>query len=130
MNLDRARDMENHENTIEEPHCLGSTGAPCYVELHKGLSMKDDLIFEVRTKKGHRYKIFLNGKTEGFPNDAVVINHALLLFNRLSALTNRPNNTHYPSPVSKGCVVIPDLEDLSQSDEHQENVPPPMGLID
>lgn len=53
--------------------------------------MKDKIIFEIITKHGHKYKAFLSGKTEGFPDDALIINHAAPLFAELSTLANRPN---------------------------------------
>ena len=41
------------------------------------------LIFEVKTKDGHEYKIYLDGSISGFPDDASVVNHAFPLFSKL-----------------------------------------------
>ncbi len=53
--------------------------------------MNDEFLFKIVTKQGHTYKLFLSGRTEGFPKDAVVTNRAIPFFNKLSALTNRPD---------------------------------------
>ncbi len=50
----------------------------------------DKLLFEVTTKQGHKYKAYLNGKIEGFPEGSFLINHAFPLFSKLSATSNRP----------------------------------------
>lgn len=38
------------------------------------------LLFELTTPNGETYKIYLNGKTEGFPDGTLIVNHAFPLF--------------------------------------------------
>ncbi len=45
----------------------------------------DKLLFEVTTKQGHKYKVYLNGKIEGFPEGSFLINHAFPLLNKTLA---------------------------------------------
>ena len=41
------------------------------------------LLFELIEKNGHKYKLYSNGTTEGFPKGTVVVNHALSLLDYL-----------------------------------------------
>lgn len=51
----------------------------------------DELLFEIIMPSGHRCRLFLDGNTEGFPENAVVLNNAFPLFCKLLSLANRPN---------------------------------------
>lgn len=43
----------------------------------------DELIFEVLGADGHAWRIYLDGRVEGFPTGAVVVNHAVALVDAL-----------------------------------------------
>lgn len=43
------------------------------------------LLFEIITKDGHKYKLYANGHSDGFPEGSVMINHAGPLINSLRA---------------------------------------------
>jgi hypothetical protein len=51
--------------------------------------MIEKQIVELIFKDGSKYKVFLNGTTEGLPDGTIVVNHALPLFHYLFALANR-----------------------------------------
>lgn len=38
------------------------------------------LLFELSTPDGHKYKLYLDGYCEGFPDGTLVVNHAFPLF--------------------------------------------------
>lgn len=41
------------------------------------------LLFEVRTREGHEFRIHLDGSISGFPDGSIIFNHALPLFCKL-----------------------------------------------
>jgi hypothetical protein len=56
------------------------------------------LLFELRTKEGHTFKLFLDGRTEGFPDGTILTNHALPLFYKLYSLSTRNFTGEISSP--------------------------------
>ena len=44
------------------------------------------LLFEVKTKDGHEYRIYLDGSISGFPDSSLVVNHAFPLFSKLISI--------------------------------------------
>jgi hypothetical protein len=58
------------------------------------------LLFELHTKDGHTYKLYLNGETEGLPEGTCVINRALPLINYLYALSVRKED--FPTELITG----------------------------
>lgn len=61
------------------------------------LPHEKELLFLVRTKEGHEYKLYLNGMIEGFPEDVSIINCAAPLYCALYSLWKKSLPT---SPVS------------------------------
>ncbi len=52
-----------------------------------GFGMNENvLLFRVVTPDGHEYKCFLNGRTEGFPNNSIIENNSTLVLCDLSKL--------------------------------------------
>ncbi len=45
----------------------------------------DELLFELRAHDGHTWRLYLDGRTEGFPDGSVVKNHALPHIQSLTA---------------------------------------------
>ncbi len=52
-----------------------------------------EILFELQTKDGHKYKLRLNGQTEGFPEGTTIVNRAYPLFCRQLALPVRKKNS-------------------------------------
>ena len=52
-----------------------------------------EILFELRTKDGHKYKLRLNGQTEGFPDGTTIVNRAYPLFCRQLALPIREKDS-------------------------------------
>ena len=50
----------------------------------------NELLFEVRGPDGQAWKLYLDGRVEGFPAGAVMVNHALPLVNALIGEVLRP----------------------------------------
>ena len=45
----------------------------------------DELLYELHAPDGHTWRLYLDGRTEGFPDGTVVNNHALPHVQRLKA---------------------------------------------
>ena len=43
----------------------------------------NEFLFELRGADGHTWRIYLDGRAEGFPPGTLVVNHALPLVSRL-----------------------------------------------
>ena len=62
------------------------------------------LLFEVRTKEGHEFRVYLDGSISGFPDGSLVLNHALPLFCKLRSSPPR----RLPTEESLPTVCISD----------------------
>jgi len=55
-------------------------------DLDKGIAVKGVLMFELRGDDDHIWKLYSNGRTEGFPEGACMFNHAYRVIDLLRAL--------------------------------------------
>lgn len=72
-----------------------------FEELANSKDFLRELLFELRTKDGHLYRIYLDGRYEGFPDGTYIVNKAAPLFYELQAFASKNNS---------GVVGVPCLD--------------------
>ena len=84
--MERARMLVNVSESLglplsgpSDPELEAAIKAVKVEQLCKG----DELLFELRSPDGKAWKLYLDGRTEGFPDGALLLNHALPLVNAL-----------------------------------------------
>lgn len=77
-----AQDWETHHGRVDEAAVAG-----------------DELLFELRGLDGHVWRLYLDGRAEGFPIGTVIVNRAKPLFESL-AIASGAANTHSSSEAS------------------------------
>ena len=73
----------------------------------KPIDYANTLLFELQTRDGNKYKLFMNGQIEGFPDGTVVINYAIALFDELMCCIKEENE---PKERDDCIIAINDLD--------------------